>query len=89
MSSVLQQNEVDKSSVRSLSSLVWAEQSYAERVHNQGTPDANNCGWQLWLNQFNRFNGNFMQADMVKAFILSPSNTGGASSRRERHRSLA
>jgi len=32
-------------------------------------PDAN--GYAFWLNKLNQFNGNFEQADMVKAFIVS------------------
>ena len=32
-------------------------------------PDAS--GFQFWLDKLNQFNGNFEQADMVKAFIVS------------------
>ena len=32
-------------------------------------PDAS--GYQFWLDKLNQFNGNFAQADMVKAFIVS------------------
>jgi hypothetical protein len=32
-------------------------------------PDAD--GYQFWLNKLNQFNGNFEQAEMVKAFIVS------------------
>jgi hypothetical protein len=32
-------------------------------------PDAS--GYQFWLNKLNQFNGNFEQAEMVKAFIVS------------------
>jgi hypothetical protein len=32
-------------------------------------PDAE--GYQFWLNKLNQFNGNFEQAEMVKAFIVS------------------
>jgi hypothetical protein len=32
-------------------------------------PDA--AGYQFWLNKLNQFNGNFEQAEMVKAFIVS------------------
>ncbi len=28
-------------------------------------------GWEFWLNKLNQFNGNFVQAEMVKAFIVS------------------
>jgi hypothetical protein len=32
-------------------------------------PDAS--GFNFWLNKLNSFNGNFVNADMVKAFITS------------------
>ena len=32
-------------------------------------PDAS--GYQFWLNKLNQFGGNFEQAEMVKAFIVS------------------
>ena len=32
-------------------------------------PDAS--GYQFWLNKLNQFDGNFEQAEMVKAFIVS------------------
>jgi hypothetical protein len=32
-------------------------------------PDAS--GYAFWLNKLNQFNGNFEQAEMVKAFIVS------------------
>jgi PA domain/Domain of unknown function (DUF4214) len=34
-------------------------------------PDADFRGWEFWLNKLNQFNGNFVDAEMVKAFILS------------------
>ncbi|MGH9967674.1 MAG: hypothetical protein ACREBG_07540 [Pyrinomonadaceae bacterium] len=34
-------------------------------------PDHNYDGWQFWYDKLNNFNGNFIQAEMVKAFILS------------------
>jgi hypothetical protein len=34
-------------------------------------PDANFEGWKFWLDKLNQFNGNFIQAEMVKAFISS------------------
>jgi hypothetical protein len=33
--------------------------------------DPDDSGYQFWLNKLNQFNGNFEQADMVKAFIVS------------------
>jgi hypothetical protein len=32
-------------------------------------PDNNLDGFNFWLNKLNRFNGNFVEAEMVKAFI--------------------
>jgi hypothetical protein len=32
-------------------------------------PDA--TGYQFWLNKLNQFGGNYQQAEMVKAFIVS------------------
>ena len=37
-------------------------------------PDAQ--GYQFWLNKLNQFNGNFVQAEMVKAFISSSEYRG-------------
>jgi len=34
-------------------------------------PDGDFSGWQFWLDQLNRFDGNFIHAEMVKAFIES------------------
>jgi len=34
-------------------------------------PDANFDGYSLWLNKLNQFDGNFVEAEMVKAFIQS------------------
>ena len=34
-------------------------------------PDSNFSGLQFWLNKLNEFNGNYIQAEMVKAFISS------------------
>jgi Domain of unknown function (DUF4394) len=36
-----------------------------------GLPDPNFDGFNFWLNKLNAFNGNFIQAEMVKAFISS------------------
>ncbi|HET6890898.1 MAG TPA: hypothetical protein VFH31_07330, partial [Pyrinomonadaceae bacterium] len=43
---------------------------YLRRNPNEG-PDTNFNGWQFWLNKLNQFNGNFVHAEMVKAFISS------------------
>lgn len=34
-------------------------------------PDTDFTGYDFWLTKLNQFNGNFVQAEMVKAFILS------------------
>ncbi len=34
-------------------------------------PDLNFGGYDFWLNKLNQFNGNLVQAEMVKAFISS------------------
>ena len=34
-------------------------------------PDSDYTGYDFWLTKLNRFNGNFIAAEMVKAFILS------------------
>jgi hypothetical protein len=34
-------------------------------------PDRDFSGWQFWLDKLNQFNGNFIQAEMVKAFLSS------------------
>jgi hypothetical protein len=34
-------------------------------------PDTNDAGYQFWLGKLNTFNGNFVNAELVKAFITS------------------
>jgi uncharacterized repeat protein (TIGR01451 family) len=34
-------------------------------------PDSDFSGWQFWLGKLDEFNGNYIQAEMVKAFISS------------------
>jgi hypothetical protein len=34
-------------------------------------PGLNFDGYNFWLNKLNQFNGNFVNAEMVKAFIVS------------------
>jgi hypothetical protein len=41
------------------------------RRNPDAAPDSNFAGYNFWLNKLNSFNGNFIQADMVKAFITS------------------
>jgi len=41
------------------------------RRNPDDAPDADFGGYNFWLNKLNQFNGNFVQAEMVKAFIVS------------------
>ena len=41
------------------------------RRNPDDSPDTDFRGWEFWLNKLNQFNGNFVQAEMVKAFIDS------------------
>jgi hypothetical protein len=43
---------------------------YMRRNPNDA-PDNNFDGYSFWLNKLNQFNGNFIDAEMVKAFIIS------------------
>jgi hypothetical protein len=43
---------------------------YLRRNPNDA-PDSNFGGYQFWLNKLEQFNGNFVEAEMVKAFITS------------------
>lgn len=43
---------------------------YLRRDPNQG-PDHDFTGYNFWLNKLNQVNGNFEQAEMVKAFLIS------------------
>ncbi len=43
---------------------------YLRRDPN-ATPDPDYTGYDFWLGKLNQFNGNFVNAEMVKAFILS------------------
>jgi hypothetical protein len=41
------------------------------RRNPDGLPDHDFGGWQFWLSKLNQFNGDFIKAEMVKAFISS------------------
>ena len=41
---------------------------YLRRNPNSG-PDSDFSGYNFWLGKLNEFNGNFIQAEMVKAFL--------------------
>ena len=43
---------------------------YLRRDPNDA-PDSDFSGYNFWLNKLNQFNGNFVNAEMVKAFITS------------------
>jgi hypothetical protein len=43
---------------------------YLSRNPNDA-PDTNFAGYDFWLNKLNQFNGNFVQAEMVRAFLIS------------------
>src|SRR6185436_660462 len=63
-SSNLSQREVNKAFVLS--------QYFGYLKRNpDDAPDANFDGYNFWLGKLNQFNGNFIQAEMVKAFIQS------------------
>jgi hypothetical protein len=41
------------------------------RRNPDDTPDSDYTGYDFWLGKLNQFNGNFVNAEMVKAFIVS------------------
>jgi len=41
------------------------------RRNPNDAPDADYTGYDFWLNKLNQFNGNFVNAEMVNAFISS------------------
>jgi hypothetical protein len=43
---------------------------YLRRAPNDA-PDADCTGYELWLTKLSQFGGNFVNAEMVKAFITS------------------
>jgi hypothetical protein len=45
---------------------------YLRRNPDDSPEVGNNFGgWKFWLDKLNQFNGDFIQAEMVKAFIIS------------------
>jgi len=47
-------------------------QYYGYLRRNPDDPqDMDFSGWNFWLNKLNQFNGNFIDAEMVKAFLSS------------------
>jgi len=48
---------------------------YLRRNPND-TPDSDYSGYDFWLTKLNFFNGNYVSAEMVKAFITSTEYRG-------------
>ena len=47
-------------------------QYYGYLRRNPDDPQDNNFGgWKFWLDKLNLFGGNFVQAEMVKSFLVS------------------
>ena len=44
----------------------------ALRRNPNDVPDNNFAGHDFWLNKLIQFNGDFLQAEMVRAFLRSP-----------------
>jgi hypothetical protein len=44
---------------------------YLRRDPNDGVKDSDYTGYDFWLTKLNQFNGNFIAAEMVKAFITA------------------
>jgi Ca2+-binding RTX toxin-like protein len=64
----------DSASVRTAESrvsFVLSEYYGYLRRNPTDAPDFNNAGYQFWLDKLNLFNGNYLDAEMVKAFITS------------------
>ncbi len=52
--------------------LLMQDFGYLRRNPNDAPePGLNFDGYNFWLNKLNQFNGNFVNAEMVKAFIVS------------------
>src|SRR5213078_4411021 len=62
--SLLQQQEFNRAFV------LMQYFGYLRRDPNSG-PDTDYTGYDFWLAKLNQFNGNFVNAEMVKAFITS------------------
>ena len=65
---------VDSTSVRTAESnpaFVLMEYYGYLRRNPTDPPDGNDAGYQFWLTKLNSFGGNFINAEMVKAFITS------------------
>jgi hypothetical protein len=49
---------------------------YLRRNPTDLPDDASDAGYQFWLTKLNQFNGDFIRAEMVKAFISSTEYRG-------------
>ncbi|HYW71723.1 MAG TPA: Calx-beta domain-containing protein [Pyrinomonadaceae bacterium] len=67
--SLLQQQEFNRAFV------LMQYFGYLRRNPND-LPDADYTGFDFWLTKLNQFNGNYQNAEMVKAFITSPEYRG-------------
>jgi len=70
---------VDSDSLRQAEfrpSFVLAEYYGYLRRNPTDAPDFNDAGYQFWLSKLNQFNGDFVKAEMVKAFITSTEYRG-------------
>jgi Tol biopolymer transport system component len=52
-------------------SFVWMEYAGYLRRGPSDPPDSNLDGYNFWLTKLNQFNGNYIEAEMIKAFISS------------------
>jgi hypothetical protein len=69
----------DSNSVRQAElnpSFVLAEYFGYLRRNPTDAPDFSDAGYQFWLSKLNSFNGDFVKAEMVKAFIVSQEYRG-------------
>jgi len=41
------------------------------RRNPNDAPDTDHTGYDFWLTKLNQFNGNFVNAEMVQAFLVS------------------
>ncbi|HEV2828364.1 MAG TPA: hypothetical protein VGW76_12250, partial [Pyrinomonadaceae bacterium] len=65
----------DSTSVRNAEfrgALVLMEYFGYLRRNPTDAPDGNDDGYQFWLAKLNQFNGDYIQAELIKAFINSP-----------------
>ena len=64
------ENETFKTAERNHAFVLMQYFGYMRR-NPDATPDTDYSGYSFWLTKLNNFNGNFVNAEMVKAFIIS------------------